>query len=284
MKTRVSVVIPTFNRAHCLTRALNSVLTQTYPASEIIVVDDGSSDSTHQLVADIAGQSSLPIHYLALAENLGVSKARNCGIQAAQNPWIAFLDSDDEWLPKKLESQLLLQEQAPQLKVIHGEEIWIRNGRRVNAMTKHQKTGGHIFSKCLPLCVISPSAVLIHRDVFDEVGLFKEDFTVCEDYDLWLRISSLYEIGFCSEAIITKYGGHTDQLSQQYIAMDYWRVKAISSVLSSRPRLNDEDRQLAQETLIKKSQILLRGYIKHNNLDHYDEIKDLMTQFMSCQT
>ena len=154
----VSVVIPTYNRAHLLERCLVSVLGQTLTADEIIVVDDGSTDNTVSTL-----KSRHPEVKLIQQDNLGVSAARNTGISAARHDWIALLDSDDVWHENKLERQITALNNAPEYLICHSDEIWIRNGVRVNQMNKHRKAGGHIFQHCLPLCAISPSAVMIHQ-------------------------------------------------------------------------------------------------------------------------
>jgi len=106
--------------------------------------------------------------------NSGVSAARNAGIRAANCDWVALLDSDDNWLTNKIKTMRQAVAEHPEYRLFHSDEIWVRNGVRVNAMNKHQKSGGWIFQKCLPLCVISPSAVVIKRELFDQVGLFDE--------------------------------------------------------------------------------------------------------------
>ena len=181
----ISLIIPTYNRCLLLKRALHSVLEQSRPPDEIIVVDDGSTDKT----AEMLKQEFPQINTISQI-NKGVSAARNKGIQQAQGDWIAFLDSDDSWQAEKLATQIRALQQAPELKVCHTEETWIRNGVRVNTMHKHKKSGGWIFEQCLPLCAMSPSSIMIHRSVFDDVGLFDENLPACEDYDLWLRISA----------------------------------------------------------------------------------------------
>jgi len=163
----VSVVIPTCNRADLVLRALASVRAQTRPPSEILVVDDGSTDATIERI-----RAAFPKVTLLEQKNRGVSAARNTGIQKARGTFIALLDSDDEWLPQKLDRQLAAIEKANDndndndTLLCHTDEIWIRGGRRVNPMKKHQKYGGRIFERCLPLCVISPSSVLLHRSLF----------------------------------------------------------------------------------------------------------------------
>ena len=158
----ITVIIPTFNRAHTLERALNSIFRQSRSPDQVIVVDDGSTDHTGTLVRERFPQ----VDYI-YQPNQGVSAARNTGIRQASNQqddaWIALLDSDDEWLPEKLEKQLAAWQHQPQYRLIHSDEIWIRRGHRVNAMNKHRKRGGYIFRHCLPRCIISPSAVLFQN-------------------------------------------------------------------------------------------------------------------------
>ena len=204
MKPKESVIIPTFNREHVLQRAVESVLEQDFKDFELLIIDDGSTDKTIDLVNKIKGNhlNGHKIKYIK-TDNFGVSAARNLGIKYSSGKWISFLDSDDEWLSNKLSLQItLLKDQKHNW--CHGEEIWIRNGKRVNSKNKHQKAGGDQFIRSLKLCLISPSTVLIKKEIFDEIGLFREDFPVCEDYDLWLRISSIYKIAFVKEPIIKK--------------------------------------------------------------------------------
>lgn len=267
----ISVIIPTYNRAHLLARAIESVLTQTFPVQEIIVVDDGSSDNTAEMMAQ-----QFPQCVYIQQTNQGVSAARNRGIEAAAGEWLAFLDSDDEWLESKLEAQHDLLQQHPEIKICHTEEIWIRNGKRVNQMKKHAKSGGYIFQKCLPLCVISPSSVTIHRSLFDEVGNFDEQLPACEDYDLWLRICSTYPVAFVEQPQIRKYGGHDDQLSQHHWGMDRFRIIALEKIIQS-GRLNSVDRAAAIQTLVSKADILAQGAKKRgkeSEAECYLEIRD----------
>ena len=258
----ISVIIPTYNREHVLLRALDSVLAQitngVVSALEIIVVDDGSTDATAELI-----QQQYPEVRYFYQENNGVSAARNLGLQHAKGDWVALLDSDDEWLPHKLHRQCELINQS-ELKVCHTEEVWIRNGVRVNQMNKHKKSGGWIFKKCLPLCAMSPSSILIHRNVFDEVGGFDEQLPACEDYDLWLRIANQYEVAYVEEPCINKYGGHEDQLSRLHWGMDRFRVIALQKFLESSAAKVDNAEQ-ARAMLLKKLTILLKGAIKHDN-------------------
>ena len=258
----VSAVIPTFNRGHCLLRAINSVLAQTTPVDEIIVVDDGSDDKTYDLLVksellDMRGQ--LPnIRYL-YQENKGVSAARNLGIKEAENEYIALLDSDDAWAETKIERQALkLEKKNFSCRITHTEEIWLKDGQRINPKKKHKKSGGFIFEKCLPLCCISPSSVLLHRTLFNDYGFFDEKLPACEDYDMWLRLCAFEEVLFVEEALTIKYGGHSDQLSRAFWGMDRFRVLALEKLINS-GKLSKTQRSQALEMLVKKIEILLLG-------------------------
>ena len=199
-----------------------------------------------------------------------MSAARNRGIRAASSTWIALLDSDDEWLPDKLAKQLeILHESGTRL--CHTEEIWIRNGKRVNAMHKHRKQGGWIYQRCLPRCVISPSAALLHRELFNEYGLFDERLPACEDYDMWLRVCSQEAVSFIETPLIVKYGGHTDQLSRAYWGMDRFRVQALENIVQQ-GQLAEQNLALTLEILLEKIAILRQGAAKRGNQPLLDEL------------
>lgn len=273
MNNPISVIIPTHNRARLLPRCLDSVLTQTLKPLEIIVVDDGSTDSTRRLI-----RRDFPQVRLLPQENRGVSAARNAGLRAARGDWLAFLDSDDAWLPNKLQQQMQTVERAPDSNLIHTNEVWVRNGVRVNPQRKHRKYGGSIFKYCLPLCVISPSSTMIHRRVFEQVGQFDETLPVCEDYDLWLRICARMPVTFIQEPLIIKYGGHHDQLSARYRGMDRYRIRAIARILNE-VKLEVSDRTAAINTMLDKIRIYLNGARKHNNRLFVPECEQLLARY-----
>ena len=278
----VSVIIPSFNRAHTLERAVNSVLKQIFTDFECIIVDDGSTDDTAQIIQKLKSQDDRVKS--VVSENQGVSAARNLGFSNSCGQWIALLDSDDEWLPTKLKAQLELAQTIPEVPLIHGEEIWIRNGKRVNQKFKHKKVGGWIFNDCLALCFISPSTALIKRSLYEEMNGFRDDFVVCEDYELWLRVTQKYEVGLIEEPVIYKYGGHDDQLSFKYKAMDYWRVKAMEEIYRNPDYALKKDEEIALvNMLLEKCRILKIGYIKHNNLEHLGYIDLLINEFSSIK-
>lgn len=275
MKASVSVVIPTFDRVTELERALDSVYAQTLAANEVVVVDDGSADTTPSMM-----KNRFPNARYIRQSNSGVSAARNRGINAAGCEWIALLDSDDEWTPAKLAQQLAALEQQPEYKICHTDEIWIRNGVRVNAGLRHAKRGGWIFRDCLPLCAISPSSVLIHRSVFDRVGLFDESLPACEDYDLWLRICSTYPVLYVDQKLTLKYGGHDNQLSRRYWGMDRFRIKALQRIITS-GQLNSSDSQAATATLRQKIGVYLQGARKRQKHDEVAYYQDILDRFQS---
>ena len=272
----ISVIVPTYNRAQLLARALQSVVTQATPPMEVIVVDDGSNDGTEEVVCTRFPQ----VQYIR-QNNQGVSNTRNRGIEAARGDWLAFLDSDDEWLPQKLASQKEMLAANSQYKICHTDEIWIRNSTRVNAMKKHTKAGGFIFERCLPLCVVSPSSVLIHRSVFDEVGLFNEDLPACEDYDLWLRICARFPVLYIDRPLIIKHGGHADQLSHRYPAMDRFRIIALENILQE--NLSPQHYRAALVMLIKKIDIYLQGTIKRDKQEEITKYRQKQRYYLGLR-
>lgn len=266
----IAAIIPTYNREATILRAIRSVAHQTVRPQTLVVIDDGSIDQTEELVkAWIRHERPQFEVIFEKTDNRGVSAARNLGARLGQADWLAFLDSDDEWLPDKIEKQTALSEIFP---MIHGEENWIRNGVKVQAPRKYLKSGGRVFNRCVDLCFISPSSVLIERKLFERMNGFREDFPVCEDYELWLRIAALHDVGFISTPVLNKYGGHGDQLSMRFRGMDYFRAKALKPFLHLRDLSVDEQLHAAK-TLLQKCEILLGGYVKHDNMNDAREVE-----------
>ena len=259
---KISVIIPTYNRKKYIKRAIDSVIRQSYKPFEIIVIDDGSTDGTYELIKKSYSSSQISIEKQI---NNGVSSARNKGVKLANGDWIAFLDSDDEWFENKLELQVREIKKSKTFMICHTNEIWIRNGIRVNQMKKHQKYGGFIFEKCLDMCRISPSSVMIRRCIFDEIGLFDEDLIICEDYDLWLRISSKYPVLYLDSMLIKKFGGHEDQLSKNINGIEQFRIQSLEKILKNLP-LKHSYFNAAKNMVLKKLRIYRSGLIKRNKI------------------
>lgn len=265
----VSVVIPTYNRSLWVREAIDSILAQTIPPLEIIVVDDGSTDGTRELLLSY-GNRIAPF----FQENRGVSAARNLGIVQAKGRFIAFLDSDDLWEKGKLACQLDFFRKNPEARICQTGEIWIRRGKRVNPMKKHAKLSGMIFEPSLRLCLVSPSAVMIRRDLLDEVGLFDETLPACEDYDLWLRIACRYPIYTTAESHVIKRGGHEDQLSAAP-GLDRFRIKSMEKLLNS-GCLSEHQARETIGVLMDKCGIYAEGCRKrgrNEEAERYDSLK-----------
>ena len=257
---QISVIIPTYNRYEFLKRAVKSVLNQTYRASEIIIIDDGSSDETTQI------QKDFPILKYIYQKNSGVSSARNRGISNANNKWIAFLDSDDAWHKEKLEEQANFHVQNVDILMSYTDELWVRDNKVVKIPKKFRKIGVDSFTENISYCNIAPSSVVIHKSLFKKYGLFDENLEVCEDYDLWLRIMLEEQVGLVHKKLITKYAGHEDQLSFKHWGMDRFRILALEKLLRVE---NSSRRDEVVKELLQKYSLLLKGAIK------YDKVSDI---------
>jgi len=252
----ISVVIPAYNRWNTLARALASVCGQTHPATEIIVVDDGSDT----LVPNFIKEQFADVHFLR-QENRGVARARNTGIKQCTGNWVALLDSDDEWEPSKLQKQVEHLGAHPGLFAVHTDEKWIRDGNEVTPPRYLDKSSNNLWERSLKRCLICPSSVILHQQVFDEVGGFDESLVVCEDYDFWLRLLLQMDIGLVDQRLVRKYGGHTDQLSTTTWGMDRYRVQSLEKILTSASLPQDKEHALIS-TLTEKLTILAHGAAK----------------------
>ena len=260
----ISVVIPTFNRLSYLERAIKSVLNQTINVNEIIIVDDGSDDGTSEFI-----RFKYPELKYIFQSNRGVSAARNVGIANAKSNWVAFLDSDDEWLNNKLKEQVTQLELNPEINFCHSNELWIRNGNEIKQKNSHKKFGGLIFDKCLDKCRISPSTVICSRSLLVKLKGFDEDFFMCEDYDLWLRVTSRNPVLYIDKPLITKYGGHHDQLSKNSEGIEKYHIKSLEKLIKQDfPR---EQQILIKNMLIKKIKIYANGAKKRGRIKTYNK-------------
>ena len=265
----ISVIIPTYNRCDLLKRAINSVIKQTITPKEIIIVDNGSTDQTYQMVSSLFPE----INYF-IEKKRGVSAARNKGILESKSKWIAFLDSDDAWKPTKLEKQMEYSVfNQDKYRIIHTDETWYRNKKFLNQLKKHKKSGGNIFKNSLQLCCISPSSVVLKKQIFEEYGLFDENLEVCEDYDMWIRITAKEEVGFLDSPLVLKYGGHSDQLSKKFWGMDRFRIKSLEKNLKNE-HFSKSQKINVLDTLIEKLTIVSDGALKRGNKEIFKKYND----------
>jgi glycosyltransferase involved in cell wall biosynthesis len=269
---QVSVVIPTYNRAGVVKEAVDSVLAQEYNDFELIVVDDGSTDNTSEVLVPYGDDVTV-----LFQENKGVSAARNRGIAEASGRYIAFLDSDDLWLPRKLSAQVEFFNRRPDALICQTEEVWVRNGIRVNPGKRHKKPSGMIFEPSLELCLVSPSAVMIRRDLMERAGGFDETLPACEDYDLWLRISCRFPVYLIEIPLIIKRGGHDDQLSKG-TGLDKFRIKAIEKIIKT-GLLSDDQHQAALTMLKNKCDIYAAGCRKRGREEEARYYESLPARF-----
>jgi len=270
----VSVIIPTFNRKHLLSRSIGSVFNQSVSDYEIIVVDDGSFDGTDELSI----LRDKRINYFKLPNRFGVSYARNFGVREANGEWLAFLDSDDEWFPCKLEKQLKWAKNNPEFRIMQTKEIWVRNGVRVNCPKSHQKIAGDLFCASLERCMITPSSVLLQKELFWEAGGFDEALPACEDYDLWIRITAKHRVGLINEFLLTRYGGHIDQLSSSVLFLDRFRIRSLLKLLYQY-ELTEIQTAMVKNWITRRAEIIANGYFKRGNKELYERFISIANQY-----
>ncbi len=267
----ISVIITTFNRYRLLKRAVNSILNQTLVPNEIIIIDDGSMDETKNIQKDFKN-----VKYF-YQKNSGVSSARNHGIKAAKSEWIAFLDDDDEWCKDKLQTQATFHKKHKNIPISFTDEIWIRDEKRVKVPKKYQKNEDDILQKCLKYCFLAPSSAMIKKDLFDEVGYFDENLEVCEDYDMWIKIALLYQIGIIPKPLIIKNAGAKNQLGFKHWGMDRFRVRSLVNIYNQTQ--NKTQKNLIKTEIIKKLNLLIKGAKKHNNFILQKQFYSLLKEF-----
>ncbi len=268
------MIVPTHNRADVLGRAVASVLTQSRPDLELIVVDDGSTDRTAEVLAGFDDPRLTGMRQ----ENKGVSSARNLGIAASRGRYIALLDSDDYWMPEKLERQVRFMDES-EFEISQTDEIWVRDGVRVNPRFKHAKPAGWFLEKSLELCLVSPSCVMFSRRLWDELGPFDERLPACEDYSLWLRVGVRHPVGLVPEALTVKTGGHADQLSRRIIGLDLYRVYAVIDLLRTMD-LTAEQRAMAVASLRERVRLYAQGCIKYGKDEEALRVRELAAPFL----
>jgi glycosyltransferase involved in cell wall biosynthesis len=273
----VSVIIPVYNRRELAQRAVQSVLAQSYRDFELVIVDDGSTDGF--CASDITRCTPVHQRFLHYPFRRGVSAARNSGAAAAQGPWLAFLDSDDQWHTLKLERQMQWLTENPGYRIAQTREIWIRGDKRVNPPKTHKKIEGYIFSESLKRCMITPSSVIMQKSLFREMGGFNESLPACEDYDLWLKIAAQHAVGLIDEYLLTRFGGRADQLSAATPLLDRFRIRTLLDLLAG-GRLNSGQKTLVRRELALKANIVAQGCKKRNKEHEYQQYAALAERFI----
>lgn len=211
MLPKVSVIIPTRNRAQMLKRAINSVLAQTYQDFEVIVVSDGSTDNTDEVVSSYTDPR---IIYLKHRKSRGASAARNTGIRASRGKFIAFLDDDDEWVPRKLEVQVpVIEKSPPEIGLVYAwMEYFDESGDSIDI--RSPKIKGDIFVEMLERQAISGCpTIIMKKKVVNEVGFFDENLPRGNDGDYWRRVCKHYYVDFVPEVLVKVHTGHRDRIS-----------------------------------------------------------------------
>ncbi len=268
----VSVIIPTYNRYTLLCEAIASVRAQTFTDYELIVVDDGSTDNTPSLADDP------DLRYLAPQRTGMPGASRNRGAAAARGEYLAFLDSDDLYLPEKLKKQTDLLDAQPEIPLVHTRELWKRGEKTVSQKGQKHQREGDIFADALWKCTIGPSTVMMRKTVFETLGGFDETLEVAEDYEFWLRLTARYPVAYIDEALTIKRAGEWDQLSEKYGQIEEFRMEALFCLLEK--KLLPEPRQMeALAMLEKKIDIWKTGALKRNRGEEVDRMSRRLSLF-----
>ncbi len=270
MSFSCSVIIPTFNRSQMLLAAVQSVLQQTVLPKEIIVVDDGSTEPIESIITEI--QSPL-VRYIHQAHTGMPGQVRNVGVAQAEGEWIAFLDSDDLWYPEKLQcTEAIITTDAPSL--IHCRERWMRCGSEVSQRKQRHQRRGNIFQDCLKKCIIGPSTVVMKRSVYDDLGGFREDLEIAEDYEFWLRYCNTYAVEYIDETLVEKRAGDWEQLSVKYDEIEIFRMRGLQELID-RKIFTEPHQLLAKEEFARKCEIYSKGAEKRGLFAKAEEFAHL---------
>ena len=275
----VSVVIPTYNRFTLLCEAVRSVLGQTSRGFEVIIVDDGSRDGTPGGVARAFPDSR--VRCISLDHTGMPGLVRNRVAALSRGKYLAFLDSDDLWLPDKLEKQLHWFRENPGIRICHTRERWVRNGREISQASRKYRRQGMIFEDALTKCIIGPSTVMMERSLFEETGGFRENLEIAEDYEYWLRITPIHNIGYIDQPLTVKQAGHGDQLSEKYGHIEFFRIKGLKDLVDRDwfSRVDAAAVRSARLELSRKSRIYAAGARKRGKTEEAEEYETLAERY-----
>ncbi len=262
-----SVIIPVYNRKIMVLKAIESVLNQSYLPLEIIVVDDGSTDGINNLTWDPL------VKYIRINHCGFPGHVRNSGALIAQGDFLAFLDSDDVWDKDKLMFQKQFLENNPEFVFVHTKERWLMNNNLVSQRKRKHKREGYIFEDCLKSCILGPSTSVIKKDVFWELGGFDPKIEVGEDYDLWLKLSNKYPIGYIDKELIIKNAGHPNQLSFKYPYIESIRINILENLISKNI-FSSINQNLALTELKNKYNIVIGGLEKKGLIQEANNLRN----------
>lgn len=272
---KVGVVIPTAQRPIFMIEALESILDGTIlPHRIVMIIDSTGHDGESELsVMDqwLEKYSGSPVVTVLKGGGHGPAHARNMGVEELKTEYIAFLDSDDLWAPTKLERQLQYLDKRPHLSGCQTLERWEKNGKQLNQPERLIPSAGTMTVESMEACMVSPSSVILKRDVFLSIGGFDPAFPVCEDYELWLRLLHKYSMGLVPEKLVTKRSGGWSQLSQRH-SQDIYRARAL---LKNAHLWTDELRDRAGEIFYRKLNMVKQGAEKRGLPDPGADLREM---------
>jgi glycosyltransferase involved in cell wall biosynthesis len=275
---KVSVIIPTYERAHLVSQAIDSILAQTYDDREIIVVNDGSTDNTAEILAGYADRITL-IHQ----ENRGVAAARNAGMRVARGEYIAFLDDDDLWEPQKLAQQIPLLEIDPLVGLVSSDMVFF---------DEEGIHPGTYWDGFIPPATITPwtllkgsflsvPTIVIRQSCLAQVGYFDENLQVCEDYDLWLRIVEGWKVDYINAPLVRCFRSQDrnfQNLSKNIEQMILKTIQVKIATFDRNPQLRQLPRKYLDACLKSDYHSLANLYAKNGELEKEQEITKILAE------
>ncbi|MGQ9424860.1 glycosyltransferase family 2 protein [Gilvimarinus sp. F26214L] len=267
----VTVVTANFNGSRYLAQAIESVRAQTHANIEYVIVDDGSTDGSRDLIEDYCRKDPR-IKAFLLPENQGVARARNTGIENSHGKYVTFLDSDDEWMPNKLEKQLELFRRHPRAGlVVTGAAVIDRDGHTVEIQKQRKKPmqgAVSLYDYIAGKCLLSINA-MTRRECLEKSGLFNPNYVIGEDYELWMRITRDYEYYYLEEPL-HRYRVHGDNATRDKLFNRESKIRILEEKVANNPDLLDELGRGFKHIMQRKYNSLGKAYFKANRLSEAD--------------
>ena len=265
----VSVILPTYNCAAFLPHSIGSILAQTYNSYEIIVVDDGSTDNTKEVLYPFMQR----IKYILLEQNKGLPTARNIGIRLAQGKYIAFIDADDLWLLEKLQTDIEYFETHPEVRMVYSKHLNIdQNGRMLDETSQKRLPSGNIFTQLFSKQnFIITSSVVVRKEIFETTGLFDEQLSNCQDWDMWLRIAFYFKVGGINTPLV-KYRHNPHSLSKNRNNVLKYQKMVIDKIYSNfKDKENGINEKLYKKRLASHYAKVGRYYLRMGDKNRANE-------------